>query len=169
MPSVAPRGNPTRIGLCLLREYVLQSIEECVKSRGIDRTKTADQPLFVQGSNLIQQNQTIFDAKLDRNPPRRRPASRRHRGGNDNTKIVVHFRRRDDYTWPAFLNLAPNRRIEHREPDIPSCHTDLRRSLTRGLHHARSTSSSLPNSGQTSASSPAIAISCATSAHPARG
>jgi hypothetical protein len=97
-----------------------------------------------------------------------------HRRDCHGAQKVVHLRWRDDDAGSGLLNFRANCRIERREPNFAATDggdagsRNLASRRAGSLHQIMVSSSALPNSGHTSASSRASATLCEASAQPAR-
>jgi len=144
-----------------------RSIEACVRSLAEqqflclagDFPKALDHTRLIDRTNLIEQHEALGPLVPLNVSGTRKPAPsapRRHGRDENRAQMRVHPLRRDDDARPRIRYLAADRRIERRKPDLAA------------HHQTRPESPSFPNSGQTSASSPAAAMRLLSCAHPAR-
>src|SRR5207247_494945 len=115
------------------------------------------QPRLVERPDLFEGNEAIITGELDGNAKSCRAAASRHRGDDRYIEKIVDLRRRNDHAGTSLADFPAASWIELRQPHLSS------------LHHFKSSSASLPNSGHTSRPFPAAATALLSSAHPWRG
>ena len=133
-------------------------------SRSADRVAASTLPMCLtsralSSAHLFGQDQALLATEADGNAERCRMATGGHGSDQHGAQPVMNFGRRDDHAGACLLDFGTHGGIERGQPDVAPLH----------LHHFKSTSPALANSGQTGTSAPCAAISRAASAQPTRG
>lgn len=109
-----------------------------------DDAQAADEPLFVESAELVEQDQPLLPLKSHGDAEWRRMAAGGHGCGHHCSQVIVHLGRRDDHAGTRLLNFTADCRIQRYEPDLSA--GGLRPGPPR--YHRRSRSPALPNSVQ---------------------
>ncbi len=152
-------GRPNDLG----GKHLLQRLQHHRNSVGPESPDPLCQAATVHGSYLVYGHKARTALEATRNPPRIRPAARRHRCDDGRSEISIECVGRDDQTGPCLPDFAASRRVQAHKVDIPT-----RRGAASYHVHSRS-SKLFGRVGSSNPSSPDVCICSAASAQPARG